>query len=137
MLLFVILKACRPNIYFAHNLNDSVTGEAQELFAPLLVNTDPIEINSVFNSTYTELFYTRIIDGSFIIHHSEVKDGNWPKPKPIQLFTDQNSESVAIDPSITIDGNTMYFLGISPEGRSKNSKPDIYKSQKINENENQ
>ena len=47
------------------------------------------------------------------------------------MFTDQEKESVAIDPTISQDGNTMYFLGISPEDRLKKSKPDIYKSQKI------
>ena len=64
---------------------------------------------------------------SFIIHHSELVAGNWTSPKPIQMFIDQETVPVAIDPSISQDGNTMYFLGISPEDRLKKSKPDIYK----------
>ncbi len=102
------------------------------LFAPSVVNTDAIEINAVYNPTFTELFFTRIINKRYIIHHSELVGGNWSEPEPIYMYTDKTSESVAIDPSITQDGNTMYFLGISPEDRSKKAKPDIYKSQKIN-----
>ena len=84
----------------------------------------------MFNSYLTELFFTRIIDRRFIIHHSELINGNWTAPQPIQMYSDQDANSVAIDPSITQDGNTMYFLGINPEDRSNNSYPDIYRSQK-------
>ncbi|WP_422858612.1 hypothetical protein ACOKFD_14780 [Flagellimonas sp. S174] len=102
------------------------------LFAPTIVNTESIEINSVFNSRFTELFFTRIMDGRFVIHHSELVNGVWSSPKPIEMYADRKRESVAIDPSVTQDGKTMYFLGISPEDRAKNAKPDIYKSEKIN-----
>ena len=102
-----------------------------KLFAPSIVNTDSIEINTVFNTSFTEMFFTRIINKKFVIHHSELVEGDWNTPKPIQMFTNKEKESVAIDPSISQDGNTMYFLGISPEDRSKKSKPDIYKSQKV------
>ena len=33
-----------------------------KLFAPSIVNTDSIEINTVFNSSFTEVFFTRIIN---------------------------------------------------------------------------
>ena len=102
-----------------------------KLFAPEIVNTDSIEINTVFNASFTEMFFTRIINEKFVIHHSELVDGNWRLPKPIQMFSDPEKKSVAIDPSISQDGNTMYFLGISPEDRLKKYKPDIYKSQKV------
>jgi hypothetical protein len=85
----------------------------------------------VFNTSFTEIFFTRIINKKFVIHHSELAEGDWNTPKPIQMFTDQEKESVAIDPSISQDGNTMYFLGISPKDRLRKSKPDIYKSQKV------
>lgn len=105
-----------------------------KLFAPSIVNTDSIEINTVFNPSFTELFFTRIIDKKFVIHHAEFIEGKWSEPKPLQMFKEQDKESVAIDPSISKDGNTMYFLGISPEDNSKKSRPDIYKSQKIDGN---
>lgn len=103
-----------------------------KLFAPTMVNTDAIEINTVFNASFTELFFTRIMDGRFVLHHAELVNDNWTTPRPIQMFANQEANSVAIDPSITQDGNTMYFLGISPEDRAKKAKPDIYRSQKIN-----
>lgn len=123
-----VLYSCKLNTSY---FDQEPPGVKPELFAPSIVNTDSIEINTVFNSSFTEVFFTRIIDGSFVIHHSELIDGNWTVPQPVQMFSDQDSESVAIDPSITQDGNTMYFLGISPEDRSNNAKPDIYRSQKI------
>ncbi|MFL1896355.1 hypothetical protein ACJRPK_11685 [Aquimarina sp. 2-A2] len=127
----LILLGCKqPNTNPSY-LDQSPPTAKPKLFAPSIVNTDSIEINSVFNSSLTEMFFTRIINKKFVIHHSEFIGGNWNSPKPIQMFADQEKESVAIDPSISQDGNTMYFLGISPEDRLKKSKPDIYKSQKI------
>ncbi len=128
--LALVIQSCKPINSNTSYLHQKPPGGTPQLFAPSIVNTDAIEINSVFNSTFTELFFTRIIDGSFVIHHSEFMDGNWTAPQPIQMYADQNRESVAIDPSITQDGNTMYFLGINPEDRANSSKPDIYRSQK-------
>ncbi len=126
-----VLQSCNPINSNNSYLGQELPGIMPKLFAPSIINTDSIEINTVFNSSFTEVFFTRIIDGSFVIHHSELIDGNWTVTQPIQMYSDQDANSVAIDPSITQDGNTMYFLGISPEDRSNNAKPDIYKSQKI------
>lgn len=131
--LVVILQSCKTtNSYHSNNfyLDQKLPDVTPRLFAPSIVNTDSIEINTVFNFSFTELFFTRIIDESFVIHHSELIDGNWTVPQPIQMYLDQEAKSVAIDPSITQDGKTMYFLGISPEEQAKNSKPNIYKSHK-------
>jgi len=125
------LQGCKPINSHILYLGQKLPGITPELFAPSIVNTDDIEINTVFNSSFTELFFTRIIDGSFVIHHSELIDDNWTAPQPIQMYSDQDANSVAIDPTITQDGNTMYFLGVNPVDRSNNSKPDIYRSQKI------
>ncbi len=126
-----VLHSCNPidskNSYLGQKPPDSTP----ELFAPSIVNTDSIEINTVFNAAFTEVFFTRIIDGSFVIHHSELIDDNWTAPQSIQMYSDQDAKSVAIDPSITQDGNTMYFLGVNPKDRSNNAKPDIYKSRKV------
>lgn len=128
--LIIIFFSCKQTNSKQTYFNQPLPNTIPKLFAPTIVNTDSIEINTVFNSSFTELFFTRIINKKFIIHHSELVEGNWNMPKPIHMFTDQEKESVAIDPSISQDGNTMYFLGISPEDHLKNSKPDIYKSQK-------
>ena len=127
-----VLLSCKQTNSNQPYLNQTPPTTIPKLFAPLIVNTDSIEINTVFNSSFTEMFFTRIINEKFVIHHSELIEGNWNLPKPIQMFIDQEKESVAIDPSISQDGNTMYFLGISPEDHLKNSKPDIYKSLKNN-----
>ncbi|WP_025667637.1 TolB-like translocation protein [Aquimarina megaterium] len=132
MIAFVfVLQNCKPISSNNSYIDEKLPGITPELFAPSFVNTDAIEINTVFNASFTEMFFTRIIDGSFIIHHSDFVNGKWTAPQPIQMYTNQESESVAIDPSITQDGNTMYFLGVSPEDRLKKGKPDIYRSQKI------
>ncbi len=128
--LVFILQSCKTTNSYNSYLDQKLPDIIPELFAPSIVNTDSIEINTVFNFSFTELFFTRIIDGSFVIHHSELIEGNWTVPQPIQMYSDQDANSVAIDPSITQDGNTMYFLGISPEERSNSSKPNIYKSHK-------
>ncbi|TRX60681.1 hypothetical protein FNH22_06455 [Fulvivirga sp. M361] len=126
-----VWQSCQPTSSHNSYLDQELPGITPKLFASSIVNTDDIEINAVFNASFDELFFTRIIDGSFVIHHSELMDGNWTAPQPIQMYADQEAGSVAIDPSITQDGNTMYFLGINPEDRSNNSYPDIYRSQKI------
>ena len=64
-----------------------------------------------------------------MIYHSELLDGKWTSPEPIQMFPDQNIISVAVDMSVTQDGSTMYFLGQYPGGGSSISSEDIYKSQ--------
>lgn len=129
-LAFVVLGCSLKNTNNSY-LGQELPGLTPQLFAPLIVNTDDIEINTVFNNSFTEVFFTRIVEGSFIIYNSELINGNWTSPKPLQMFAIQDSKSVAIDPSITQDGNTMYFLGISPEDYSNKPLPDIYKSQKI------
>tara|TARA_R110000787_G_scaffold200634_1_gene311580 strand:- start:871 stop:1812 length:942 start_codon:yes stop_codon:yes gene_type:complete len=127
----LILLSCKQTNSNQPYFDQAPPTAIPKLFAPSIVNTDSIEINTVFNTSFTEMFFTRIINKKFVIHHSELVEGDWNTPKPIQMFTNKEKESVAIDPSISQDGNTMYFLGISPEDRSKKSKPDIYKSQKV------
>lgn len=126
-----VLQSCNSINSDKSYLGQKPPGDTPELFAPSIVNTDDVEINTVFNSSFTEVFFTRIIDGRFVIHHSELIENNWTVTKPIQMFSNQDDKSVAIDPSITQDGTTMYFLGINPEDYSKNSLPDIYRSKKI------
>jgi len=119
--------------------NQKPPSTTPELFAPNLINTDSIELNVVFNNDFTEIFFSRIVNNSFIIHHSELKNGRWSDIKPIQMYHDSVLVSVACDPTITTDGKTMYFLGVDP-GLYENGitvdklysiPPDIYKSKKV------
>lgn len=136
--LAVIFQSCDTSTtsYF----NQEPPSDTPKLFAPDAVNTDSIELNVVFNNSMTEMFFSRIINGSFIIHHSELVDGNWTPIQPIQMYPDSVRFSVACDPTITPDGTTMYFLGVDPKsyGNDVTSEvlfripPDIYMSQKVN-----
>ncbi|MEM9391093.1 MAG: hypothetical protein AAGA02_11500 [Bacteroidota bacterium] len=111
-----------------------------KLFSPDVVNTASVELNVVFNSSFTEMFFSRIVEGSFIIHHTELVSGNWTPVQPIQMYPDSITISVACDPTVTQDGNTMYFLGVDPKNYSNNVAleelyripPDIYVSKKVN-----
>ncbi|WP_340067279.1 hypothetical protein [Ascidiimonas aurantiaca] len=111
-----------------------------KLFAPSIVNTDSIELNVVFNHDHTELFFSRIVNNSFVIHHSERIEGKWSPVKPLKMYPDNVLVSVACDPTITKDGNTMYFLGVDPKLYKNNITrealyripPDIYSSKKVN-----
>lgn len=123
-------QSCQPLNSHHSYFNQKPPDSKPALFAPGLVNTQAIEINAVFNTSFTELFFTRIENGKFNIHHSELIEGGWTHPEPIQLYEDRQNSSVAIDPSISMDGRTMYFLGINPEDRAQGSPPDIYRSQK-------
>lgn len=109
------------------------------LFAPNLVNTNRIELNVVFNYDHTEMFFSRIVENSFVIHHSELINGEWSNIEPVKMYADDVLVSVACDPTITKDGKTMYFLGVDP-GLYTNDvtreelykiPPDIYRSRKV------
>lgn len=124
MILVISLYSCNSKTSY---LGQKTPGLTPELFAPSIVNTDSIELNSVFNKSLTEFFFTRVINESWIIHHSELVDGQWTVPQPIEMFPDQEVISVACDMTITPDGKTMYFLGSYQEHTSG----DIFMSQKI------
>ncbi|WP_299364340.1 hypothetical protein [Winogradskyella sp.] len=141
LFVFLIIQVCfsckNNTISYFYQEPPSTT---PKLFAPSIVNTDSIELNVVFNHDHTEMFFSRIVDNSFVIHHSELINGKWSDIKPIAMYEDTVLVSVACDPTITNDGKTMYFLGVDPK-RYKNDvtreelyaiPPDIYKSKKVN-----
>lgn len=137
-LIIVVFFNCKNNTvsYFDQELPSTTP----KLFAPTIVNTDNIELNVVFNYDNTEIFFSRIVDNSFVIHHSELINGKWSDIKPIKMYGDNVLVSVACDPTITKDGKTMYFLGVDPKLYNNNVTreklyripPDIYKSRKVN-----
>ena len=127
VLISLFLSGCGAQRILKTSTKDSIS-----YFAPGVVNTENLEVNTVFNNDFTEMFFTRRIAKSFIIHHSEYKNGKWQKPQPIFMFKDKSRKSVAIDPTITKDGKKMYFLGINPNDYAKKSPPDIYVSNNIN-----
>lgn len=137
LLITVIFLCCKEKTtsYFKQAPPSTVP----ELFAPNIVNTKDVELNVVFNSNNTEMFFSRIVDSSFVIHHSELINGKWSDIKPIKMYDDKVLFSVACDPTITKDGKTMYFLGVDPKLYNNNVTreelytipPDIYMSRKV------
>ncbi|WKK80712.2 hypothetical protein [Marivirga arenosa] len=137
-ILFLIITSCKNNteLYF----NQEPPSTTPELFAPSMINTDSVELNVVFNNDHTEIFFSRIVDKSFVIHHAEWIKGKWTDIKPLKMYHDSVLLSVACDPTITKDGKTMYFLGVDPSLYANDvSKeelykipPDIYMSKKVN-----
>ncbi|WP_347923949.1 hypothetical protein [Pontimicrobium sp. SW4] len=138
LLIIVTFFSCKNNTisYFDQEPPSTIP----KLFAPSIVNTDNVELNVVFNYDNTEMFFSRIVDNSFVIHHSELINGKWSDIKPIKMYEDNVLVSVACDPTITKDGKTMYFLGVDPKLYKNNVTreelytipPDIYKSKKVN-----
>ena len=57
LLLFIglvfALQSCKPINSYNPYLDQKLPGITPELFAPSIVNTDAIEINTVFNSSFT------------------------------------------------------------------------------------
>ena len=139
LVILILFSGCstkKPISYF----NQEPPSAIPKLFAPSIVNTNSIELNIVFNHDHTEMFFSRIVNNSFIIHHSELINGKWSDIKPIKMYNDTVLVSVACDPTITKDGKTMYFLGVDPRLYDNNVTreelytipPDIYKSKKVN-----
>ncbi len=138
LFLQLIFISCKNNTisYFDQEPPSTIP----KLFAPSIVNTDNIELNVVFNTNNTEMFFSRIVNNSFVIHHSELINGKWSDIKPIKMYDNNVLVSVACDPTITKDGKTMYFLGVDPKIYENDVTreelytipPDIYKSKKVN-----
>jgi len=134
----IAFQSCKTNA--SSNFNQKPPSSTPELFAISQVNTKNIELNVVFNASYTEMFFSRIVDDSFVIHHSELIDGIWSPIQPIQMYPESVLLSIACDPTITQEGNTMFFLGVDPENYANDVNlevlykipPDIYVSRKIN-----
>jgi len=137
-LIIVTFFSCQKNtsLYF----DQKPPAANPVLFAPSMVNTDSIELNVVFNYDHTEMFFSRVVDNSFIIHHAELVNGKWSDIKPIKMYHDSVNISVACDPTITNDGKTLYFLGVDPKLYQNDVTreelytipPDIYKTKKVN-----
>jgi hypothetical protein len=137
ILIIAVTLSCnnKGDSYFDH----PPPSTTPQLFAPSIVNTDSVELNVVFNDDVTEMFFSRIVENSFIIHHSELVNGKWSEIKPIKMYDDSVLVSVACDPTITKDGKTMYFLGVDPELYNNDVTqeelytipPDIYRSKKV------
>ena len=99
-----------------------------ELFAPGLVSTDAVELNSVFNQDFTEFFFARLVDGTQTMHHAVFERGAWSAARPLLLFPG-GTRATADDMSVSPDGQSLYFLGIHPHAQDPEGRTtDIWAS---------
>lgn len=106
-------------------LDTSWPGRTPELFAPGVVNTDGVEINLVFDRNYTELFFARTVDKVFSVFTCRVVDGTWTVPERLDI---NPAGGQAVDMALSPDEQSLYFLGITPEGETTQS--DIWVSER-------
>ncbi len=96
-------------------------GDTPQLFAPGMVNTGAVELNSVFSPDGKEFFFTRMINGPdeqqgypgkgrLILFHSVYSYGGWSAPKSLRLFPGA-PHMWAADMSLSPDGQSLYFMG--------------------------
>lgn len=116
-----LLTACSGAGSSAHPpaspyLGQPPPGEKPVPFAPGLVNTDAVELNSVFTPDGREFFFTRSVGGVLTIFHSELGESGWSAPRPLILHPDGDQE-MAVDMAVSPDGNELYFLGDDPDER--------------------
>jgi hypothetical protein len=106
-------------------------GTTPELFAPGVVSTDAIELNAVFTPDGREFLFTRLIDGVDTMHHSVFEGGKWSDPQPLLVFPGR-VRAVAVDMSVSPDGQELYFLGQHPHELAR-EKPgyDLWVSRRV------
>ena len=108
-------------------------GTSPERFAPGVVSTDAIELNGVFTPDGREFFFTRLIDGVDTMHRSVFEDGRWSDPQPLLVFPG-SAQAVAVDMSVSPDGQELYFLGQHPhEYARENPGYDLWVSRRVND----
>jgi Tol biopolymer transport system component len=101
------------------------------LFAPGIVNTEAIELNGVFTPDGREFFFTRLIDGVDTMFHAVVEGEAWSTPRPLMVYPNA-AKAVAVDMSVSPDGQELYFLGQYPNAAAP-EKPgyDLWVSRRV------
>lgn len=119
-------------------------GTTAELFAPGVVSTETVELNSVFSPDGREFFFTRLIEGQSesagypgktrpILFHMLYEDGAWSEVRPLMLFPDA-SDAWTADMTISPDGQLLYFMGPHPvDAEGKRSDLNLWVSQRTDD----
>ena len=104
------------------------------LFAPGIVSTDAVELNAVFAPDMKEFFFTRVIEGTPTMFHSQMTDGSWSAPRPLLVYPGQ-ARALAVDMAVSPDGSELFFLGNyrpSGDAGAKRMDTDIWRSRRVN-----
>jgi hypothetical protein len=113
-------------------LGQPVPGVTPELFAPGIVSTDAIELNSVFSADGRECYFTRIVDGLDTMHQISFIDGRWGTARELMLFPGLARVESA-DMAISSDGQELYFLArYDRAGTGPTPNYDIWVSRRVN-----
>jgi hypothetical protein len=108
-------------------------GLQAERFAPGIVSTEAIELNGVFTPDLREFFFTRLIDGVEMMHHSVGDGPKWGAPQPLLLFADR-TRAGAVDMAVSPNGQELYFLGQHTHEHAPANPPyNLWVSRKVND----
>ena len=123
-----LLQAAKSSPYFAQ----PVPGMTPALFAPGIVSTDAVELNTVFTPDLKEMFFARAIDRVPSMFHSRLVDGAWTTPRELLLFPGE-ARALAVDMAVSPDGKELYFLGnYQPPNSTGAPNSDIWRSRRVN-----
>lgn len=86
-------------------LGQKPPGIEPEIFAPSIISTDRVELNSVFSPDGKEFFFAATEGDVDIIYYSEQIDGRWTRPKAAPF----SGNAIDVDMSFSPDGNRLYF----------------------------
>jgi len=92
-------------------LGQKPPGKTPEVFAPGIVSTESVELNSVFMPDNSELYFTRKTpEALYVIMMMNRKNGLWTKPVPAS-FSGVYEEA---DPFITSNGKQLLYISKKP-----------------------
>lgn len=105
-------------------LSQKPPGLTPEIFAPGTVSTEGSELNAVISPDGNEFYFCRYGPSSptriMIIKR---ENGRWSKPRVAPFSGTAFSD---VDPSISTDGNTMFFGSTRPNGKPDSKGCDIW-----------
>jgi hypothetical protein len=104
-----------------HYLGQQPPGTTAEIFAPGIISTDRIEINSVFTPDGEEFYFTTWDQetGTRIMVARQV-DGQWTVPELASFSKDPSD----VDPAISHDGQRVFFSTRRPRPGETRSRED-------------
>jgi hypothetical protein len=80
-------------------------GMTPEIFAPGIISTEKVELNSVFSPDGREFFFTATEGDVDVIYYCKQIDGKWTKPKAAPF----SGNAIDVDMSFSPDGSRLYF----------------------------
>jgi len=99
-------------------LGQELPGDTVKLFAPGIISTGMDERDAAFTHNGRELFFTRFVDSTYTIMHTEELDGRWTQPEVASFSGDYND----LEPFFSIRSQGLYFVSNRPmEGKSFNA----------------